>query len=411
MASTRATHAAARRCFAEVRRSGPSSPGVSVTFCGSILNQPQQVRLPFRDFSLAGRTRASRCTPVVVLAARIASADARGAARCAELGDLSLEELSHIEITSVSKRAEPLSQAPAAVYVITSEDIRRSGATSLAEALRLAPNLQVARINADLRDHARGFNSVNASNKLLVLIDGRSVYTPFFSGVFWDQQDVMLDDVERIEVISGPGGTLWGANAVNGVINVITKSVGRHAGRAGRREGRQPSCSAARPLGRQARRLGHAIASMRWLRRRPYGSRNGGGAMDDWRGKQAGFRADCRRCGSAFTVQGDMYENIIDTPGGRRSGGNLLGRWTAHSPTARSLQVQAYYDQQHRSDPAQRRRRSADSSNLRRRGAARLRDRHAATRSSGASASAAGTIASSTRRIRSCSFPRARRSA
>jgi len=140
------------------------------------------------------------------------------------LTDLSLEELSNIEITSVSKRGERLSDAPTSVFVITGEDIRRSGATSLPEALRLAPNLQVARGNANgWAISARGFNSASA-NKLLVLIDGRSVYSPLFSGVFWDVQDLMLEDVERIEVISGPGGTLWGVNAVDGVVNVITRS-------------------------------------------------------------------------------------------------------------------------------------------------------------------------------------------
>lgn len=146
------------------------------------------------------------------------------------LKDLSIEELSNIEITSVSKRDEKLSDAPTSVFVITSEDIRRSGATSLPEALRLAPNLQVARISAnEYAISARGFNST-AANKLLVLIDGRSVYSPLFSGVFWDVQDVMIEDIERIEVISGPGGTLWGVNAVNGVINVITRSANQTQG-------------------------------------------------------------------------------------------------------------------------------------------------------------------------------------
>ena len=146
------------------------------------------------------------------------------------LKDLSIEELSNIEITSVSKRDEKLSDAPTSVFVITSEDIRRSGATSLPEALRLAPNLQVARVSAnEYAISARGFNS-SAANKLLVLIDGRSVYSPLFSGVFWDVQDVMLEDIERIEVISGPGGTLWGVNAVNGVINVITRSANQSQG-------------------------------------------------------------------------------------------------------------------------------------------------------------------------------------
>src|SRR6266403_112060 len=141
------------------------------------------------------------------------------------LADLSLEELSNVEITSVSKRAERLSDAAASVFVITADDIRRSGVSRLTEALRLAPNLQVAQISApSYAIGARGLNGAGAgSNKLLVMIDGRSVYTPLFSGVFWDAQDVMLEDVERIEVISGPGATLWGANAVNGVINVITR--------------------------------------------------------------------------------------------------------------------------------------------------------------------------------------------
>src|SRR3989475_2748444 len=145
--------------------------------------------------------------------------------RVADIADLSIEELGNIQITSVSKRAERLSDAPAAIFVITGEDIRRSGATRLSEALRLAPNLEVARINSSsYAISARGFNqSSGIANKLLVLIDGRTVYTPLFSGVFWDTQDVMLEDVERIEVISGPGATLWDANAVNGVINVITR--------------------------------------------------------------------------------------------------------------------------------------------------------------------------------------------
>src|SRR5712692_4421271 len=140
-----------------------------------------------------------------------------------DLSHLSIEELADIEISSVSKRPEPLAEAPAAVYVITREQIRRYGATSIPEILRLAPNLQVARVDSSqYAITARGFNSTTA-NKLLVLIDGRSVYTPLFSGVFWDVQDTMIEDIERIEVISGPGGTLWGSNAVNGVINIITR--------------------------------------------------------------------------------------------------------------------------------------------------------------------------------------------
>src|SRR5712671_6166857 len=141
-----------------------------------------------------------------------------------ELAGLDLQALMNLEITSVSRRPERLSEAAASIFVITGDEIRRSGATNLPEALRLAPALDVVQVSAGAYSvSARGLSNT-AANKLLVLIDGRSVYTPLFSGVFWDVQDVLLDDIDRIEVISGPGGTLWGVNAVNGVINIITHS-------------------------------------------------------------------------------------------------------------------------------------------------------------------------------------------
>jgi iron complex outermembrane receptor protein len=293
--------------------------------------------------------RAWRVSAAAACALAILAAGGRASAQSLrELGDLSLEELSQVEITSVSKRPEPLSQAPSAVYVITSDDIDRSGVTSLAEALRLAPNHEVARVNSQTYNiSSRGMNSVNASNKLLVLVDGRSVYTPLFSSVFWDQQDLMLADVDRIEVISGPGGTLWGSNAMNGVINVITKSsadtqgglvdakVGDFTRRGeGRYGGKIGDVGTYRVYG-----LGFGEGSTR--------SPNGSSAMDSWRGKQGGFRTDLATLGNAFTFQGDIYENLIDDPGGRRSGGNVLGRWTKTLATG-SLTVQAYYDQQDR---------------------------------------------------------------
>src|SRR5436853_6783998 len=136
---------------------------------------------------------------------------------------LSLEDLMNVEVTSVAKRPQRVADAAAAVFVITQEDIRRSGAASIPEALQMVPGLEVARIDENKwAIGSRGFNG-RFDNKLLVLIDGRSVYTPLFSGVYWNVQDVMLEDVDRIEVIRGPGATLWGANAVDGVINVITK--------------------------------------------------------------------------------------------------------------------------------------------------------------------------------------------
>jgi iron complex outermembrane recepter protein len=138
--------------------------------------------------------------------------------------DLSIEELGQIQVTTASRRPESLDVTPAAVYVITAEDIRRSGVTTIPDALRLAPNVEVARNNShQWTISIRGFSN-DLSNKLLVLIDGRSVYSPLYAGVFWDVQDVLLADVERIEVVAGPGGAVWGANAVNGVINIITHS-------------------------------------------------------------------------------------------------------------------------------------------------------------------------------------------
>jgi len=146
-----------------------------------------------------------------------------------ELADMSLEELMNLVVTSVSKKEEKVFDAPAAVFIITADDIRRSGATSVPEALRLAPGVHVAKVNnSQWAITARGFNGLFA-NKLLVLIDGRTVYTPLFAGVFWDTQDVLLEDIDRIEVIR-PGATLWGANAVNGVINIIRKTSGETQG-------------------------------------------------------------------------------------------------------------------------------------------------------------------------------------
>src|SRR5687768_6849123 len=163
----------------------------------------------------------SRCLPCVLLLAA-ASAGAQEPSP-EQLAEMSLEELGAIEVTSVSRRPQRLAEAAASIYVIGADDIRRSGATSLPEALRLAPNLQVARTGAGpYAISARGFNN-SIGNKLQVLLDGRILYNPLFSGMQWDSHEVVMDDIERIEVVSGPGSTLWGANAVNGVINIITR--------------------------------------------------------------------------------------------------------------------------------------------------------------------------------------------
>ena len=179
-----------------------------------------------------GRSRPVRVALLVALAAWCIQAasqtasDHRGAdtRTSRDLSQLSLEQLSAIVVTSVSRRRERLADVSSSVFVISARDIQRSGATTIGEALRLAPNLNVARADtAQYAISARGFNNVLA-NKMLVLIDGRAVYSPLFSGVFWESQHVMLEDVERIEVISGPGATIWGSNAVNGVIDIITRA-------------------------------------------------------------------------------------------------------------------------------------------------------------------------------------------
>ncbi len=273
-----------------------------------------------------------------------------------DLADLSLEELANLEITSVSRRAERLSDAPASVFVITGEDIRRSGATSIPEALRLAPNLEVARV--DSRQYAisaRGFNQPSAiANKLLVLIDGRTVYTPLFSGVFWDAQDTLLQDVDRIEVISGPGATLWGANAVNGVINVITRRAAEtqgtllaagagnlERGAAARQGGKLGADGAFRVYGKVSDRD-------RTLRA------DGTSAHDSWDSGQAGFRADWGTAAGAFTLQGDAYHGTIDQVAAaaiRISGGNLVTRWARQLAGGDRVQVQAYFDNTEREIP------------------------------------------------------------
>lgn len=282
----------------------------------------------------------------------------------------SLIELMNMKITSVSKTEERLSDAPAAVYVITHDDIRRSGVTSIPEALRLAPGVHVAREGAhSWAISIRGFNS-DITNKLLVLIDGRSVYSPLFAGVFWDVQDTLLEDVERIEVISGPGGTLWGANAVNGVINIITRSAqdtlggfaefgggNQEQGFAGLRYGGK--------LGEDAAVRGYLKTFSRDSFRRADGER----AIDDWQMNQGGFRLDWQQSeADLFTVQGDIYSGkedgmfrddfILGTVPGPDfkdqsdvAGGNLLGRWERQLSETSDFQLQAYYDYSKREIP------------------------------------------------------------
>ena len=271
-----------------------------------------------------------------------------------ELAELSLEQLANLEITSVSKKPERLSDAPASVYIITGEDIRRSGVTSLPEALRLAPNLEVARRDSSqYAISARGFAST-AGNKLLVLIDGRIVYTPLFSGVFWDAQDVLLEDVERIEVISGPGATVWGSSAVAGVINVITRSATEtQGGMVAAGGGNRESGGALRygiPMGDS----GGFRAYGKYSDRDPTAHANGTPVRDAWHSGQIGFRADWRSGAGSYVVQGDAYRALSEqpTPGDRKATGqNILARITRPLGDGSSLQLQAYYDRTERDQP------------------------------------------------------------
>ena len=296
------------------------------------------------------------------IAAAVLLSDPVGAATVPDFADLTLEQLSNIEITSVSKRAEPLTNAAASVYVITQNDIRSSGARSLPEALRLAPNLQVARVSASgYSISARGFNNA-AGNKLLVMIDGRSVYTPLFSGVFWDVQDVLLEDIARIEVISGPGGTIWGTNAVNGVINIITRSAEETQGMLMTAGGGNSESEGALRYGGAAGPNGHYRVYGKYFERDNTETTDGLVRDDEWHMSQAGFRADWNFSNDRISVHGNAYRGTEGQPApgtlvtgavfelGDISvrGSNLLARWERLLDNGSSFSLQAYYDRTER---------------------------------------------------------------
>jgi len=284
-------------------------------------------------------------------AARAQGADGGGDVE--QLRGLSIEELANVQVSTVSRHEEPLSQAPAATYVITREEIVRKGARTLPEILRLAPNLFVAQQNANSWViSARGVSgdpgSQAFSNKLLVLIDGRTVYTPLFSGVYWDMQDVLISDIDHVEVISGPGATLWGANAVNGVINIIT-----------RKSDETPGLSVAAGAGDLERiaalRYGGALGPAatyrlygRAYRTDSFDTAAGADARDRWSRLQAGFRIDWAPTPrDAVSFHGDAFKGSGPTSGSM-GGGNLYVRWNHDSDAGPDLQVQAYVDRAQR---------------------------------------------------------------
>lgn len=308
----------------------------------------------------AARRLAASALALAALAALAAPAIA--AARTAQppdvarLGELSLEELTDVVVTSVSKRPEPLAEAPAAVYVIGNEQIRRSGAVSLAELLRQAPNLQVAQNGAaGYAISARGLNghspAQNFPNKLLVLIDGRSVYSPLYSGVYWDVQDTVLDDIDRIEVISGPAATLWGANAVNGVINITTRPAEETQGALLNVQlGNVEKGAGLRYGGTLTEDLAYRVYA-KGFQRGALRTAAGASALDRWNKPQGGFRVDWHPGPERVTLQGDLYRGTEDQGGtGDQtiSGGNAVARWERGLSNG-TLQLQGYFDQVKRS--------------------------------------------------------------
>lgn len=282
------------------------------------------------------------------------------------LAQMSLEDLGKIEVTTVSKRPEEIWRAAAAVHVITQEDIRRSGATSIPEILRLAPGVEVSRIDSvKWSIGIRGFGS-RLSRSVLVLIDGRPVYTPLFAGVYWEVQDTLLEDIERIEVIRGPGGTLWGANAFNGVINIITKNAkDTHGILVSAGGGNLDQGSVRFRIGGGNNKGFNFRAYGKGFVRGPQ-FHWGRSEFDNWGMGQGGFRADWKRGRDTLTLHGDLYKgfagqqlaissysppSIFNAEGNAElAGGNLLGRWRRTLRGGSDLQVQAYYDRTNRQD-------------------------------------------------------------
>jgi iron complex outermembrane receptor protein len=295
-----------------------------------------------------------------------AAAAAQGVVAPQELKRLTLEELMRVEVSTVLRVPEPTSSIPAAVFVITQDDIRRSGAVSLPEVLRLAPGVHVAQIDAArYAVGIRGFAD-RLARSMLVLVDGRAVYSPLFAGTYWEVQDVLLEDIDRIEIIRGPGGTLWGANAVNGIINIVTKSARDTQGVL------VTAAAGSDILGPVGVRVGASVGQNLHVRVYAKGvDRDAqfhpdGSGYDGWRKAQGGFRADWRFAGSRrLTVQGDIYAaelgqrfsvplydppfSVTTTRDAPLSGANVLARWTGAVGPG-EYQLQTYFDRTSRDE-------------------------------------------------------------
>lgn len=312
--------------------------------------------------------RLNKYSAAICLALTCILSATQSAATPMDLGQLSLEELMELEIFSASKKDEPAFAAPAAVYVLTNDDIRRSGATSIPDALREVPGVEVARIDGSKWGVAvRGFNDI-FSDKLLVMVDGRTVYSPLFSGVFWETQEIALEDVERIEVVRGPGGALWGANAVNGIINIITHSAKDAQGPlvslgAGNENRARLSARYGLALGEDlygALRVHYAL--------RDELSRGKTGAADGWSMARIGWRVDGKlSANDEIFFDADAYSGRIDQPftflfadeppyirdldsTTPIEGGHALLRWTRAQSADSEFTLQTYYDYSRRDE-------------------------------------------------------------
>jgi iron complex outermembrane recepter protein len=294
-----------------------------------------------------------------------------------DLSEASLEDLMNIRVTSVTRTEQPLSRTASAIFVITPEDIRRSGATNIPDLLRMVPGVDVAQINANTwAISARGLNG-RFSNELLVLLDGRNVYTPTFGGVFWDVLDTPLEDIERIEVIRGTGGTIWGANAVNGVVNIITRKAANTHGRtvvAGGGNLDQGS-GTAQYGGALGKKTDYRIFT-KYFNQDHLPGLNGSNGGDGWHLLRGGFRADSMLSAKdTLMVQGDLYTGAevspssffpsVTSPGPQNndlvvplSGGFLQSVWN-HAFSARSdTTLQISFDRYEREDELREERRT-----------------------------------------------------
>ncbi len=306
------------------------------------------------------------CLAAVLLALlpRLVAADPAATA----LFDLSLDDLMNLDVTTVSRKSESSRDAPTAIYVITREDLRRNHVTHIAEALRMVPGMHVARIDGNrwavnMRESPSYF-----SNRMLVQMDGRTLYSPVFSGTFWNVQDTVLEDVERIEVIRGPGAVMWGANAVNGIVNIITRNAADTEGTLATLNLGSEDRIAQYRHGLQMGEDWFGRFYLRTRRADDLRQLEGGDNNDDWRMQQGGFRLDSRPDGLAgrFTLQGDLYKGqesvrgVFPASGGgfpldhsdaELRGMNILGRWTRALEEGGEFQLQAYYDRTVRLTP------------------------------------------------------------